>query len=88
MPAVQRKDDQNSAKAAITGGFSSVRVNNKPISINGSDVANHGKKPHDAPKTANGVTSVRAGNTPINVTGNADTCGDKRIGGSPDVRAG
>ena len=92
MPAVQRVGDANDAGAAITSGFSSVRVNNKAISVNGSKVANHAKTKqydHKSITTANGAGSVRAGNKPVNVTGNADSCKDhKRVGGSDNVRIG
>lgn len=88
MPAVQRQDDLNDAGAAITSGFSSVRVNNKPVSVDGSAVAPHAKKNSHRTTTANGVSSVRAGNKPINTKGNADGCGHVRVGGSPNVRAG
>ena len=92
MPAVQRKDDANDVGAKITAGVASVRVNNLPISVDGSPVADHAKRKsydHKSVKTANGVASVRADNKPVNVKGNADSCNDhKRDGGSPDVRAG
>jgi len=86
MPAVQRKGDVDSGGGVITGGVGSVRVNNIPVSVNGTGVSVHARR--HRPVTANGVSSVRAGGIPINVAGNADTCGHARTGGSPDVRAG
>lgn len=92
MPAVQRKGDANDVGAKITGGVDSVRVNNLPISVDGSKVADHSKSKsydHKAVTTANGVGTVRAGNKPVNTKGNADSCKDhKRVGGSSDVNAG
>lgn len=88
MPAVQRVGDANDAGARIENGFSSVRVNNAIISVNGSKVADHPSK-HTGVTTANGAATVRAGNKPINVTGNTDSCqSHKRVGGSPNVRIG
>lgn len=96
MPAVQRKGDKNDGDGAVTSGISSVRVNNIDVVVNGMPVSAHppyprrGRNEHNngSQKTANGIGSVKVENTPIVVTGNADTCGHKRVGGSPDVRAG
>lgn len=88
MPAVQRVGDSNDAGAAINSGVNSVLVNGKAISVDGSSVAGHGRGSHSGPATAGGLASVRANNKSVNVTGNADTCGHKRVGGSPNVRAG
>lgn len=93
MPSVQRQGDTNSAGGAATSGVSSVRVNGKPIVVNGIGVSAHapwGKPhpPHRAPTTQNGSATVRAGGIPVVRTGDADTCGHARVGGSPDVRAG
>lgn len=92
MPAVQRKGDANDVGAKITGGVDSVRVNNLPISVDGSAVADHYKRKaydHKSVKTANGFASVRVNNKPVNIKGNADSCRDhKRVGGSDNVRVG
>lgn len=93
MPPVQRQGDTNDAGGAATSGVGSVRVNNRPVVVDGTVVSAHapwGKPhpPHAAPTTTGGVGSVKAGGIPINVDGNADTCGHSRTGGSSDVRAG
>jgi uncharacterized Zn-binding protein involved in type VI secretion len=88
MPAVQRKGDVDSGGGVITGGVGSVRINNIPVSVNGTGVSAHARKNSHRPVTAGGVGSVRAGGSPINVAGNCDTCGHARTGGSPNVRAG
>lgn len=95
MPPVQRQGDPNSEGGAATGGVASVRVNNRPIVVDGTGVAPHAPwknakahAPHAAASTAGGVGSVRAGGIPVNVDGNADTCGHPRTSGSADVRAG
>ena len=93
MPPVQRQGDPNDAGGAATGGVASVRVNGKPIVVDGTGVAAHAPwgrphPPHAAPVTTGGVGSVRAGGIPVNVDGNPDTCGHSRTSGSGDVRAG
>lgn len=92
MPAVQRQGDANGAGGVATGGVSTVRVNNRPIIVNGNGVTPHpccGKKrcaKHCSAKTASGSGNVRAGNRPVVRTGDSDTCGHSRAGGSPNVR--
>lgn len=88
MPAVQRQGDADSGGGVAQGGVGSVRVNGRPVVVNGTGVSGHGRGSHSGPVTAGGVGSVRAGGVPINVTGNADTCGHARAGGSPNVNAG
>lgn len=95
MPAAQRQGDVNTEGGAATSGVSSVRVNGKPIVVNGVGVSSHApwkpkKKhaPHAAATTAGGSGTVRAGGKPVVRTGDVDTCGHPRKGGSPDVRVG
>lgn len=91
MPAVQRQGDSNSAGGAATSGVASVRVNGRPVVVNGTGVAGHAPwgrphPPHASASTKGGSATVRAGGIPINRTGDTDTCGHPRAGGSPDVR--
>jgi uncharacterized Zn-binding protein involved in type VI secretion len=95
MPAVQRQGDADSVGGVATSGVASVRVNGRPIVVNGISVTPHfpcGKK--KAPKThcnattSNGNSTVRAGGKPVVTANNTDTCGHPRVGGSPNVRAG
>jgi uncharacterized Zn-binding protein involved in type VI secretion len=95
MPAVQRQGDTNSEGGAATAGVASVRVNGKPIVVDGTGVSAHAPwkpakahAPHVAASTAGGSGTVRAGGKPVVRTGNVDTCGHARTGGSPDVRVG
>ena len=95
MPAVQRQGDTNTEGGAATSGVTSVRVNGKPIVVNGTSVSAHAPQkpptahaPHAAAGTAGGSGTVRAGGKPVVRTGDVDTCGHARVGGSPDVRAG
>ena len=95
MPGIQRVGDANSAGGVATGGIASVRVNGRPVVVNGNGVTSH---PNCGPRRAspihchatvtNGVGSVKAGGVPIVVTGAGDTCGHPRSGGSADVRIG
>jgi|TARA_R110000868_G_scaffold411076_1_gene701719 uncharacterized Zn-binding protein involved in type VI secretion len=94
MPSVQRKGDSNSAGGVAKSGVATVRVNGKPVVVNGTGVSAHAPwkrrahPPHAAASTKGGSATVRAGGIPINTTGNADTCGHSRVGGSPNVRIG
>jgi uncharacterized Zn-binding protein involved in type VI secretion len=89
MPLIQRIGDKNDAGGEITDSIATqVRVNNIPVSVDGSPVSSHGKDTHLAAKTQGGSARVRAQNQPINFEGNADTCGHLRVGGSVTVRVG
>ena len=95
MPAVQRDGDANGAGGVTSGGVGSVRVNGRPVTVNGNSVSAHpccGRKGcppiHCSATTAGGSDTVKAGGINIVVTGNADTCGHARAGGSGDVRIG
>jgi hypothetical protein len=95
MPAVQRVGDANGAGGVATGGVGSVRVNNRPVIVNGNGVTAHppcGQRRappiHCSASTAGGVGTVRAGGVAVVVAGAGDTCGHARAGGSGDVRAG
>ena len=41
MPAVQTDGDANSAGGVVSGGVASVRVNGKPITVDGNPVSAH-----------------------------------------------
>lgn len=94
MPAVQTDGDANDAGGTVSGGVASVRVNNKPITVDGNPVAAHAPwprkqhPPHAAATTKGGNGTVKAGGIPVITTGCADTCGHARVGGSADVRVG
>jgi uncharacterized Zn-binding protein involved in type VI secretion len=97
MPAVQTDGDANSAGGAVSGGVASVRVNGKPVTVNGNPVSAHAPwpqrrnnphPPHAAATTTGGNGTVRAGGIPVVTTGCSDTCGHARAGGSTDVRVG
>ena len=95
MPNVQRQGDANSVGGVATSGVASVRVNGRPIVVNGIRVSPHpccgrrGCPPiHCNAVTKNGNGTVRAGGIPVVTTGAADSCGHPRAGGSGDVRVG
>ena len=91
MPAVQRKGDFNLRGGIVTAGDNSVRVNGRPVATPNSIVTPHppcpGNKRHCVAFTTGGSKTVRVNGKPVLLTGNTDTCGDKRVGGSPDVKA-
>ena len=91
MASVQRVGDQDSGQGRITQGENSVKVNGKPVAVTNTPVTNHpnGKPPHSNARTkASKNTTVKANGKLIVVTGDTDTCGHKRVGGSPDVNIG
>jgi len=94
MAGVQRQGDANSAGGVITGGNSTVRVNGRPIAVEGLSVTPHpccGRKgcpPIHCSATTKGSSSVKAGGLSVIVSGDVDTCGHARAGGSSDVKIG
>jgi uncharacterized Zn-binding protein involved in type VI secretion len=94
MAGVQRQGDANSAGGVITGGNSTVRVNGRPIAVDGLSVTPHpccGRKgcpPIHCNATTKGSSSVKAGGLSVIVSGDVDTCGHARSGGSSDVKIG
>lgn len=92
---VQRVGDANSHGGKILQGVDSVLVNGKPIAVTGMSVTPHqpfpddpSAPPHQVAKTKNTQNTVFAGGKPVVKTGDADTCGDKRVGGSENVSIG
>ena len=92
MAAAQRNGDANTGGGVINSiPQSTVFVNSKLVSVNGSIGTGHPVgPPHSAGtwKTANGSSTVSAGGIAINRTNDADTCEHTRTGGSSDVFVG
>lgn len=93
MAKVQRVGDQDEAGGKIIQGENSVRVNGKPIAVTNKQITPHlpnrGPKDHKHARTeASKNTTVKANGKLIVVTGDTDTCGHKRVGGSPNVNIG
>ena len=91
MPKAQRNGDANTGGGEINSiPQSTVFVNSKLVSVNGSKGTGHGVGIHaaNAWDTANGSSTVFAGGIAINRTGDADTCAHTRAGGSDDVFVG
>jgi len=88
MAAAQRMTlDANNGQGTISSVLqSTVYVNSKLLSVNGSSVQNHVL--HVGVTTANGSDTVFAGGLGVNRTGDADSCGHTRGGGSDDVNVG
>lgn len=92
MPAVQRQGDFNSKGGIVTSGDGSVRVNGRAVATPYTLVTPHPpcspkKYIHCVAVTTGGARTVRVNGKPVLLTGNKDTCGDKRAGGSPNVKA-
>ena len=91
MAAAQRNGDANTAGGVINSiPQSTVFVNSKLVSVNGSKGTGHGVGIHaaNAWDTANGSSTVSAGGIAVNRTGDADTCTHPRAGGSGNVFVG
>ena len=92
MAAAQRNGDSNDGGGVINSiPQSTVFVNSKLVSVNGSTGTGHPVgPPHSAGtwKTANGSSTVFAGGIAVNRTGDADTCLHARVGGSGNVNVG
>jgi len=85
VPSVNRNGDANNG-GGIVSCSRNVRVNGKPISVDGDSVSAH-PIGHVGVKTANGSGTVKANGKPVNRQGDADTCGHTRSSGSGDVFA-
>ena len=91
MPKAQRNGDANTGGGVINSiPQSTVFVNSKLVSVNGSKGTGHGIGIHaaNAWDTANGSSTVFAGGIAVNRTGDADTCLHARVGGSGNVNIG
>ena len=91
MPKAQRNGDANTGGGEINSiPQSTVFVNSKLVSVNGSKGTGHGIGIHaaNAWDTANGSSTVFAGGIAVNRTGDADTCLHARVGGSGNVNIG
>ena len=89
--SAQRFGDANTGGGTISSvPQSTVYVNNKLLSVNGSSVTTHGVDPavHSGATTANGSSTVFAGGTAVNRTGDVDSCTHTRAGGSSNVNIG
>lgn len=94
MPEVQRQGDPNINGGVNISGVASVRVNGRPIVVPGIGVTPHpccgspGCDVHCSATTLGGSYSVRADGKPVIRNGDTDSCGDARVAGSDNVRAG
>ena len=90
MPAAQRLSDPNNSVppgVIIKVEQHTVFINNLPAAVDGSEVSGHpGGKPHSThPTTAHGSSNVFINGKPVNRVGDTDSCGHKRLIGSPNV---
>lgn len=90
MAKVQRVGDRNSEGGRIIKGENSVRVNGKPIAVVNEPVTIHprGKEHNDARTRSTKNSTVKANGKRIIVDGDIDSCGHRRINGSPNVNIG
>jgi len=89
MPAVHRQGDANDDGGIIEDvPQGTVYVNGQLASVDGSTVSDHRTGEINDTTTANGSPTVFIGGIPVNREGDADTCGDSRADGSPDVHVG
>lgn len=85
---IVRVGDVNSGGGRVLSGDSSLLVNGKAVAVDGSPVSNH---PHRRGDTKHARARCQASESSITVNGkrlifvdDVDTCGHKRIQGSPD----
>ena len=90
-----RVGDPNVVGGIIVNGNPTVRVNGRPIAVEGSRVTPHpccgssGCPPiHCRASTTAGQSSVRAGGVLVTVGGSSDNCNHLRVLGSTNVRVG
>lgn len=91
MARVQRVGDRDDGGGRILQGEGSVRVNGRPIAVANMPVTTHpnNSPPHSCARTrATKNTTVKAGGKFVVVSGDTDTCGHRRIDGSPNVNIG
>jgi uncharacterized Zn-binding protein involved in type VI secretion len=93
--AIQRVGDQNSAGGLILRGDNSVLVNGRPIAVQNAPVSPHpccgqrGCPPvHCNAQTRATSSKILVNGIPVILVDDTDTCGHRRVAGSPDVRAG
>jgi uncharacterized Zn-binding protein involved in type VI secretion len=87
----QRFGDANTGGGTISSVLqSTVFVNSKLLSVDGSSVTTHGEDPavHSGTITANGSDTVKAGGIAVNRTGDVDSCTHVRTGGYDKVKVG
>lgn len=87
MPSVGVAFISNVGGGPVVTGYPSVLVNDLPVVIVGSRVADHGKDEHNRAKMIVGYPSVLAGDIPICRLGDNASCGHPLISGS-NVEAG
>jgi uncharacterized Zn-binding protein involved in type VI secretion len=90
MPAVQTDGDSNSAGGVVSGGSASVRVNGKPVTLEGNPVSSHAPwgrphPPHDHATTTDASPTVFADGEPVLRIGSGTSCGHSIAEGSGDI---
>jgi uncharacterized Zn-binding protein involved in type VI secretion len=95
MPACQRLQDANAGGGMLTSTPQTiVTVDGQRVAVVGAKGTAHPPCPEDDShcagvwQTAGGSGSVRIAGQAVIRTQDADTCGHRRIGGSPTVRVG
>lgn len=83
-----RVGDVNSGGGRVISGESSLRVNGKDVAVDGSPVECHphrrGDVKHDQAKCQASVSSITVKGKRLIFVDDVDTCGHKRVQGSPD----
>lgn len=86
---IQRLGDKNSGGGVVTKGDPTVLVDGIPICVTGSPVSPHQSYPtHVGVVTIASQSSVFCNGRPVVTMGDADSCGDTRVGGSSTVSIG
>lgn len=80
-----RVGDVNSGGGRVLSGESSLRVNGKPVAVDGSPVSGHGRGPHAHARCRASVSSVTVKGKRLIFVDDVDSCGHTRVQGSPDT---
>lgn len=87
---IVRVGDINEKGGKVLAGDNTVFLNGKPIAVDGSPVSVHPAQPfgrgnHVGARCRATQSSIFVNGKRIILVGDTDTCGHKRIDGSPDV---
>lgn len=84
---IVRVGDVNSGGGKVVNGDNSVRINGRPVAVDGSMVQCHsdfkGQHVHARCRATN--NSIRVNGKRLIFVGDTDTCGHKRVQGSNDT---
>ena len=83
MASIALVGSSRAGAGVLLGTFNSqVFVDGRLVAVVGTQVAPHGRAPHNAARVAQGSSTVFVGNRPVARVGDLASCGDSISGGS------